>query len=861
MALGRVGRTVAMGAAALAAATMLPLVAGPAAAATATTVLTGDVLPGIDSLAASPLAGSTPVRIGITFSNPNAAAQQQAYDAIYTEGSPSYHKFLTPDEVAAQFGLPDATFNQAVDWASRDGLRPIFSSNTNQYLLLAGTAAQAQQTFSVSMKQFHWNGKDFYANTNAPTVPAGLDINGVIGLNDFLRSHTFNHQPAASAPHGAANPAQGQCALKKCVGLATPADLWRVYGQPMDLKTPGSNFGQGQEMAVLGEGNVKQPLGDLRLFEKEFGLPQIQVVIKSIGDTFKDTSGTEEWDIDSQASTGMAPKALRETWIFADSLTDANVEAEFAAFQAAPKIMEANASFGECEEDASAGVQQGLPRTDFGGFAGDAGKMFTQASENTLQQATLEGKTLFSSTGDTGSSCPVVYGAVIGAGNGVLNQADPETNYPASSPYAVAVGGTVLYTSPNTAAKTDSNANRVAEYPWNFTGGGDTFYIQQPSYQHGISILDNVNCVTKPDGSRYNPAVPCRGIPDVAAISGDVASNGYAITFGGASDFPGGGTSLSSPLWMGMWARIQAANPHSASKFGYTTGFANPSLYQVGLNKNLDKAGFFDIGAGTPTAPENSNGIYTSLPRSPGNPSGWDFVSGLGTPNICNLTRIIDGLDNCDSVTHDIAQATPRDCGQAGLSPCTTSAGCVATGDLWRNPQHVAVDLLGNEDPQLSLSRGRINVSPDGKTLKVRLTVADLTKDVPTGAAADEWYMLWSYNGTTYFADAELTADTALSGGDPTFGDGTVTVTGTEHSYNNVNDDTGKFTTGQNGIVEIDVPVANVGGPKVGDVFTGPAGETDIEVGAPHAGGFLEKVDTGGPQCNYQVGTGAVSAS
>ncbi len=66
-------------------------------------------------------------------------------------------------------------------------------------------------------------------------------------------------------------------------------------------------------------------------------------------------------------------------------------------------------------------------------------------ADQTLRQGVLEGRTLFAATGDTGSSCPVlVLGPELGAGNGVANQGVPIVNYPAASPYVVAVGGTVL---------------------------------------------------------------------------------------------------------------------------------------------------------------------------------------------------------------------------------------------------------------------------------------------------------------------------------------------------------------------------------------------------------------------------------
>ena len=174
--------------------------------------------------------------------------------------------------------------------------------------------------------------------------------------------------------------------------------------------------------------------------------------------------------------------------------------------------------------------------------------------------------------------------------------------------------------------------------------------------------------------------------------------------------------------------------------------------------------------------------------------------------------------------TDNVPPEPPKDCGQPGLISCKGGGNsCSVTSGLWTNPPHTATDTLGNSDPQLSLIHGAMSVSADGTSLRVLLNVSDLSETVPTGAAADEWYGLWSYNGTEYFGNAQLTD---LPGATPTFDDGTVTNTGGENSYNTVNtDDTGLFTLGTNGVVEIDVPLANVGSPADGTVLASPAGK------------------------------------
>ena len=396
------------------------------------------------------LRGRPPWRWDLLLPTPTQLSRTLRITTIYDPKSPIYHHFLTAAQVAKDFGVPSRLSIISRHGRHETASRSRSPPNTNEYMLLSGTAAAAERTFSVKMADFQSGIKEFYANTNGPTVPTGLDVSGVIGLNNLLAAHTD----------------QTTCEDNECVGLTTPQDLWSIYDQPTKISDSDADFGQGQGMAVLGEGAVSGVISDLRSFEAEHKLPQVKIKIDSVGDDFQDTSGSGEWDIDTQASTGMSPKALYEELYFARDLTDPSVLADISAWGSDPHgPYQANASFGECEEDPTSPVTGGGVSTPEGGAAGTAGVEFTTASENALEQATLQGKTLFSSTGDTGSSCPVVDAVVIGAGNGVANQAYPETNYPASSPYVVAVGGTVLYGTESTAKGVKSNARARESRP------------------------------------------------------------------------------------------------------------------------------------------------------------------------------------------------------------------------------------------------------------------------------------------------------------------------------------------------------------------------------------------------------------
>ena len=809
------------------------------ASAASTVVLAGDVLPGLARLASAPTSAQAPMQVGVILANPHAADLDRAYATFYTPGSPGYHQFLSAEEVAQSLGAPAATADAALRWATRAGLHPVFVTPTHDYLLLQGTAAQVQRTFGVRLRTFTDTATSFIANTNAPKAPAGVE--GVIGLNTKLRFHT-----ATSSPHPTARPAQDTCVAVACPGLTTPQDLWSIYDQPTTLSDPNADFGQGQQMGIIGEGAVAGVISDLRAFETQFGLPHIPVTIHSIGDDFKDKAAAVEWDLDTQASTGMAPKAVGETLYFAKDLTDSSVLADISAWSSDPKgPKQASASLGECEQDPTSTA--GNNDNTSSPLAGSAGVAFTRATERALEQAAVQGKTLFASTGDSGSSCGIVNAPVNL--NGVANQGFPETEYPASSRFAVAVGGSVLYGTPSTATAPASNAKRAAEYAWTYGGGGNTLYIPQPSYQKGISMLDNQRCVARPDGTPYPGAAPaCRGVPDVAAQSGDVTTNGYSITVAGVPNSAGGGTSLSSPLWLGMWTRIQAAAPKT--RVGYTLGFANETLYRIGKNPAQDANAFFDIGGGDKSLPLG-NGYYTALPRTALDPSGWDYVSGLGSPDVIGLGRAATGNASLRP-THALAVPPAKDCNQPGLPRCpkpTSGGTCAAGTPRWTNPPHTATDVAGNSDPQLSLAAGNMTVSRDGRTLDVTLTLEDLTATVPAGATGAGWYATWVWNGTTYFADAELGVDGSITYADGTFAN---------RQYSAAHTDTGLFRPGPQGTITVHVPLANVGHPGRGATLRQPAAETVTDEGVPvtsatGATGALARVDTGGPGCPFTI--------
>ena len=193
-----------------------------------------------------------------------------------------------------------------------------------------------------------------------------------------------------------------------------------------------------------------------------------------------------------------------------------------------------------------------------------------------LQDAAVAGVTVTVAAGDNLATDGVADGAV-------------HVDFPASSPFVVACGGTSI---------TVAGGTITAEIVWNSgtsgTGGGISGVFPVPAYQSGVSLPPNVS--TGQTG---------RGVPDVAADA-DPAT-GYQITVDGQT-FAVGGTSAVAPLWAGLFALANQGR-------GKRLGQANAALY-------ANQAAFREIISGN-NAPSGSNLGYQAGP-------GWNGCTGLG---------------------------------------------------------------------------------------------------------------------------------------------------------------------------------------------------------------------------------------
>ena len=481
---------------------------------------------------------------------------------VMTLGSqlPGERKYLTRAEYEARYGADDSDMSKVKSFAKEQGFDVMAANPASRTVKLAGPAGKLADAFGVTLNLSSHENRVYRERTGPVSVPSELDgiIEGVFG---------FDTRRMAESQRRARITRTGETAHAKNSSF-TPPDVAKLYSFPAGLN------GTGQCIGILEFGGGFGA-DDLTSYFTNLGITPPKVVAVSVDGT-PNTPGTDpnsdgEVMLDIEVAGAVAPGATIAVY-FANFTVKGWVDALTTAIHDTvnkPSVI--SISWGFAEQEPLDGKSK-------------SSTIWTQAAVNTVNQALMAaaslGVTVICAAGDDGSSDQ-------------FNDGHDHVDFPASSPYMLACGGTKLV---------GSGSSISSEVVWNeeaqgegATGGGISRLNPKPSYQSALQL----------PASKNRGHFAGRGLPDVAGNADP--TTGFATLADGQPQVVGG-TSAVAPLWAGLIALInQGLNANA--------GFFNPLLYQtIGPNKVLH-----DITVG-------NNGDFKAGP-------GWDACTGWGTPN------------------------------------------------------------------------------------------------------------------------------------------------------------------------------------------------------------------------------------
>jgi kumamolisin len=473
----------------------------------------------------------------------------------------------------AQFDSAYGASRDDIDTVSkvleRFGLTVEDASEATRSVRVSGTADEMEAAFHPRLGIYRTAAQgDFRGRQGKVQIPselAGL-VTGVFGLDQRRVAHRKGASAVKDTPAVAPAP-------------LTPADLETHYRFP-----PGQ--GAGHTVAIAEFGGAYFP-NDLAAFATKAGRPAPTVTQAGVGMTPLTLDDLRQMPkVQRSQAMNESVEVNMDVQIVAGLCPAADIVVYFAQFDQKGWVDLLNEVIaGKPASAATLSVSWGLAE-DSPDWSGAA----LQAINERLQAASLLGITVCVAAGDDGS------------GDQVGDQ-QAHVDFPASSPFVLAVGGTMLqdaadvvwWESPGQRTQNGGGA----------TGGGVSVEFPRPPWQD-VKIA-SVNPGTF-DG---------RVVPDVAALAG---SPFYDLMFMG-QPMPNGGTSASAPLWASLITRVYGAQSPARPPV-----FLSPLLYQKGPTGAVrGVAAFVDVTEGHNVSPQPGHG-YDAGP-------GFDAVSGWGVPN------------------------------------------------------------------------------------------------------------------------------------------------------------------------------------------------------------------------------------
>lgn len=583
--------------------------------------------------------------------------------AVSTPGSPSYRQYVTPATWIADYAPTQASLDAVVSQLATVGIKSYSAPDSRLFVTFRGTPSQLNTLFKTRLETYSVQGQKLVGPSTTPSLPTKVaaSVAGIsVDQSRLLTRPKSETQAAAAAAAGS-----GSLSLKtldqfvqpKAVTIKTPCSTYisqnnvaipTAYGRtaastancgytPSQLRAAykipalapdGSRTGTGQTVAIVGVYGSPTLARDVDVYSQRVGEPSflngqyINMAPSTASFTDQSLCGQPsgwqgEQTLDVEAVHGLAPGAK----ILYSGATDCGAGTDLAL----SKILDNRLATIVSNSYGGAGE----PNTN-----NLNNKNYVDGEVNLQLQAAAEGIGLAFASGDDGDE------------KANIGQISPD--FPASSPWVTAVGGTSLgLTKTNTKLFEAGWGNRLdpivsaggkklkyaQALPGTLfaggAGGGKSSLFARPAYQSAKVVPMSIG-----SGRRMVPDVSSLADPFSGLLVGySPITNNTTLKTGGFAFTITGGTSLASPLYAAMIADIQ-------QKTGTVIGFANPLLYSLAASA---PSTFVDIlPRATPYAVAYSNattsylvtlGLDSSLPVT----KGYDTVTGLGELNMASL--------------------------------------------------------------------------------------------------------------------------------------------------------------------------------------------------------------------------------
>ncbi|MCK1386426.1 S53 family peptidase [Bradyrhizobium sp. 21] len=509
---------------------------------------------------------------------------------------PSQRHYLTDAEFDRTYGADPRDLDHISAWAKECGLKVLDVSVARRSVRVKGSISDINKAFGTQLNEYshaktgRYRGRE--GELHVPDDLVGV-IDGVFGLDTrkvgrprFRRSR-FSSVPLPATAQARAAKAGPASPVNPFPGSFFPTDLAALYDYPP--KTDGS----GQNIAIFAfNGTDPDPRGGYSLPALQTYFERLGGVTPSITDVVVSGPGNNPGpDTKASGDRGDATgEVMLDMCIVGAAAPGAKIFMYFTQFTSKGWVDALHQAITDKNNISVISISYGNPESDPQSAWTAMGVRVVNAA---MEAAAAKGITILTASGDDGSS------------DGVGTQAN--VDFPASSPHAMAVGGTKLV------ATHGARPAIASEVVWNevnldegATGGGISALFTKPMWQNGVNVPPSSN----------PPHKIGRGLPDVAAV-GDPETGVVVMHINGRKLDMIGGTSASAPLWAALVARLNQ---------GLSTrcGDLNPLLYtrfSSGVLRDIVKG---------------NNGAYAAGP-------GWDACTGLGTPRGQALLAALSG--------------------------------------------------------------------------------------------------------------------------------------------------------------------------------------------------------------------------